>query len=548
MRISIGEIVGLAGLDCIYLTGEQAENNIVEHVGILQEGPEAQTRFDKVLLLAPTAAIPTKQVCQDLMRRGVTAIGLVGPECPQLPAALKTFGDESFFPILYFPSSGDLSFPAVKILNEIILRANTEAWRRRVIHGRFTHIAMSSGSLIDLATALYQLIGCPIAIYDMYNEQRILIPEGHPSLANLRLDTLPTEALKTGWQPFRIEATPERPFNLIITGIIVDKMTYGYLVVAEGGNRLQATELVAIDHAAIALALQLVKEKATQDAYQNLRNDLLDEILNAEVDDTARNNLILRSRSLGWDLERNYITIAFGIDGMERYYSKDVNRGSIPWRTCMEHCLKQIGDLARELDPNAIVAGHSDTIILLLRVEPAQSPQKMRQRLVKLASNIREAAVERLDGIGLSVGIGESTGSLLEIGPSYREAREALLYGRSIFGPGSIVPFSELGIYRLLLRFTQREDLEEFYQRTVGILVEFDAQQDSHLVPTLEALVANNGQMQKAAESFNIHYNTLKYRLQKIKELTGLDWHEAEGRLNLHIGLKLRQVIGNNNN
>ena len=82
MRISIGEIVGLAGLDCIYLTGEQAENNIVEHVGILQEGPEAQTRFDKVLLLAPTAAIPTKQVCQDLMRRGSLLLAWWGQSVP----------------------------------------------------------------------------------------------------------------------------------------------------------------------------------------------------------------------------------------------------------------------------------------------------------------------------------------------------------------------------------------------------------------------------------------------------------------------------------
>ena len=77
-----------------------------------------------------------------------------------------------------------------------------------------------------------------------------------------------------------------------------------------------------------------------------------------------------------------------------------------------------------------------------------------------------------------------------------------------------------IGYLPSLLRFTQREDLEEFYQRTVGILVEFDAQQDSHLVPTLEA-PANNGQMQKAAESFNIHYNTSNTGSRKLRNSPG---------------------------
>lgn len=544
MAIAIGEILKLKGCEgCIVLAGENGLDNVVEHVLILEEPAWEQGFLDKTIALSTTKNIPSSEQCRLLMRKGVTALAVIGPECPELSPENKTLSDQCFFPVLYIPGDNNLARYVAVILNEIVERGAAEAERRRSIHRRFTEVAVKAGSLTALATTLYQLIGKPVAIYDNHLEQRIVVPEGHPVLHGYSLD-LP-QPVNTAWQPIRLPANPpKQAVNLVVTAVVLGEEVYGYLVVAEGSGGLDATELVAIDHATIMAALELVREKATLEARQSLCNDLIDEILNSEVNDEVRKNLILRSRSLGWDLEQKYLAVALGIDGMERYYDdNDAGSGFVSWRSCVEKCLRIVAHKITTVDHKAIVASHSDMIILLSSVDPSQSYSHVRKKLVKTIAGVQKAVSAQVKGIGLTAGIGESVAELLDIGVSYQEAKEALVYGRATFGPGSVTCFDELGLYRLLFRFPKRNELEDFYRRTVGKIMENDEQEGSQLIATLEALVKNDGHMQKTAQSLFIHYNTLKYRLKRIAELTGQDWNKAEGRLNLHVGLKLRRIL-----
>ena len=106
--------------------------------------------------------------------------------------------------------------------------------------------------------------------------------------------------------------------------------------------------------------------------------------------------------------------------------------------------------------------------------------------------------------------------------------------------------FEDIGSYRLLLP-TLNEDpaeLERFFEETLGPLVAYDDQYDTELVRTLETFLEENGSVAATAGRLFTHRHTIRYRLERARELTGLDVTLSDGRERLSLGLKAMSVLG----
>jgi DNA-binding PucR family transcriptional regulator len=101
------------------------------------------------------------------------------------------------------------------------------------------------------------------------------------------------------------------------------------------------------------------------------------------------------------------------------------------------------------------------------------------------------------------------------------------------------------GTYRLLLRVmaSHPEEVQLLYDDTVAPLVGYDEQYCTDLVTTLQTYLANNCNMNATAAAVFAHRHTIAYRLERIKELTGLDPSDSEDRERLGLGLKALQMI-----
>jgi PucR C-terminal helix-turn-helix domain len=112
--------------------------------------------------------------------------------------------------------------------------------------------------------------------------------------------------------------------------------------------------------------------------------------------------------------------------------------------------------------------------------------------------------------------------------------------------PGTAVA-SELhgGTYRLLLRVmaSHPEEVQRLYDDTIAPLVGYDEQYRTDLVATLQTYLANNCNMNATAGAVFAHRHTIAYRLERVKELTGLDPSDSEDRERLGLGLKAHQMI-----
>ena len=87
------------------------------------------------------------------------------------------------------------------------------------------------------------------------------------------------------------------------------------------------------------------------------------------------------------------------------------------------------------------------------------------------------------------------------------------------------------------------EEIESFYEDTVASLVAYDEQYSSDLMGTLEAYLANDCNTNQTATAIHAHRHTVGYRLDRIRELSGLDPSRSEDRERLGLGLKAYRII-----
>jgi hypothetical protein len=129
----------------------------------------------------------------------------------------------------------------------------------------------------------------------------------------------------------------------------------------------------------------------------------------------------------------------------------------------------------------------------------------------------------------------------------HRSAAEALLAANVADARGiSALSFEETGAYRLLLPAMSEDpaELGRFYDETIAPLVAYDEQYETELVRTLESFLDADGNVAKTSERLFTHRHTIRYRLDRAKELTGLDVSSTDGRERLSLGLKAMRVLG----
>ena len=105
-----------------------------------------------------------------------------------------------------------------------------------------------------------------------------------------------------------------------------------------------------------------------------------------------------------------------------------------------------------------------------------------------------------------------------------------------------IIVFDQLGIFKILIQKNIYEEIERFYHETLDPLLQYDAKKGTELIRTLDAYFENNSNINRTSEVLFTHYNTVLYRMERIRAITGMDLNNPNDRLNLELALKVRKI------
>jgi len=162
----------------------------------------------------------------------------------------------------------------------------------------------------------------------------------------------------------------------------------------------------------------------------------------------------------------------------------------------------------------------------------------------RAAEAVRTELDTGLQGFNFVIGVSRPTSDPTDL---HRAGAEALLATNVAEARGlGGLPFEETGAYRLLLPAMSENsgELQRFHEETVAPLVAYDEQYETELVRTLESFLDADGNVAKTAETLYAHRHTIRYRLERVRELSGLDVGSSDGRERLSLGLKAMLVLG----
>lgn len=209
-----------------------------------------------------------------------------------------------------------------------------------------------------------------------------------------------------------------------------------------------------------------------------------------------------RAASLGWDLERPRAVLLASIDPPMTATSNPT-------------ALPTMAAAAREsLGEHAIVWTRSNAVAALLAPD-SDSPIERRA----IADRLRAILDQRVRSVTISVGVGRRVDHPRHLSRSFTEARRAVEVGRWVKGRHVTELFDELGLERLLSS-TPQEELELFVAETIGPLAEHDRTRGGDLIATLSIWLETRN-IAAAARRLDVHYNTLKNRLDRIEMVLG---------------------------
>jgi sugar diacid utilization regulator len=276
------------------------------------------------------------------------------------------------------------------------------------------------------------------------------------------------------------------------------------------------------------IASEVERLRAPDRASEAAQSAFLTALLQRKV--TDRGDIIARASELGADLGEGGAVV---VVRAHHFAPADED-----WRA---RVLAAAERAARSGAPGALAASHDEHVVVLL---PTSDDAALR----RVADAIGRELHASVHGFTFAIGHSRVAQDPVDL---YRAGNEALLAANVATGAASdddvaMLAFEDTGAYRLLLPAMSEDpaELQRFYEETVAPLVAYDDQYETDLVQTLETFFDADGNVAGTAARLFTHRHTVRYRLERVKDLSGLDVASTDGREKLGLGLKAMRVLG----
>jgi purine catabolism regulator len=408
--------------------------------------------------------------------------------------------------------------------------------RAHMIDARLMEVLLEDQSFDRLASVLATSLDCTTLI----EEVGVLHP--HTALAGADLVPEAGEALRDG----RVSARRQRPHpagrptlisNDFTTGMpgglaapaMLDGEPTGW-VSAYRAQPFDRFERRTVERAAIVMAALGQRERAEREVEWRLSREFFDQLL-ATTSGSNTDAIVDRGLHLGVDLRSPNIVLVFRSE--PETGDPDVGEAADARTT------RLISSVQRAVDASTsrgMAIARADHVVVLY---PASPPEEVDALIARLQDKMR--AVRGLER--LSIAVSTVCKDPFDYEPTYRAALTALSLGKPGAG-GRVVRVPELGVYALLLNARRPDELAEFATTTVAGLRQYDEQNSTDLVQTLKIYLEERGKLPATAARMFVHPNTVSYRLNRIRDITGGHPNEMDVALRFELAFMIERLAG----
>ena len=309
-----------------------------------------------------------------------------------------------------------------------------------------------------------------------------------------------------------------------------------YITITEENRELTELDYMAIENAIINLQYGFLSEFAQDEVKKKYQRDIVHNILNGLL---SSKEMTEAAAQLGMKESDTYRVVDFHTikKNVQRKYTKEQ--------------LQEVGVIVGELMyllPDALIYRNMDQIVMIQQVDSNQTELEYQKEMEGVEDVIQRSILYRKKDTDFQIGIGKSVEGYQRLKESYHEASRAIKYIdiiRLVTGDKnkSVVHYSNLGFFQIFGEIDDVTELERYIPETLKKLYLYDDEHKGELITTLQMYLRNNQSIKKTAGAMFVHYRTISYRLEKIKQISGINFDNANEVLAVSNGLIIYKML-----
>ena len=309
-----------------------------------------------------------------------------------------------------------------------------------------------------------------------------------------------------------------------------------YITITEENRELTELDYMAIENAIINLQYGFLSEFAQDEVKKKYQRDLIHNILNGLL---SSKEMTEAASQLGMKESDTYRVVDFHTikKNVQRKYTKEQ--------------LQEVGVIVGELMyllPDALIYRNMDQIVMIQQVDSDQTELEYQKEMEEIEEVIQRSILYRKKDTDFQIGIGKSVEGYQRLKESYHEASRAIKYIdiiRLVTGDKnkSVVHYSNLGFFQIFSKVDDMTELERCIPETLKKLYLYDDEHKGELITTLQMYLRNNQSIKKTAGAMFVHYRTISYRIEKIKQISGINFDNANEVLAVSNGLIIYKML-----
>lgn len=542
--ISMNSILRMEILqDAKLLAGTSGTDQIVTSVNVMVD-PNVVNLVSGGELLVSTAYAVRENLPQllelipQLKQRGVVALGLkFNSYINEIPQEILTLCDTLSFPLFEIPNRISFSQLITPIMTTIVNNQAQMLGDIYELQKALTATMLSGGGLQSIVQTLFDRFGNSIAIYnDFFSSFVLACSDRRRESITRRMEDL-VRVGSSGRETVSLMSSREVDnvdgliCNKIIIPIYSDKKKYGSIYIWEDNREITNVDLAVLEASTSLIALDMIKKISMYEMENNHKASFLDDLL--VHDEERQRKSLANAEYFDFDVDAEHRVAVI------RVLSGNSTIGNSSLYKTNNSIVNILRRVSRDSSIKVLFVNKCDSIVLVFEL-PVHEDGNYLQHLHSFV----DSAMNALEAEGIlsmvSIGMGRSYADATNLWKSFNEAGRAAACWN--IDDVRIHSYEDLGVYRFLSYEVLRPELVLFYNETLKVLVDYDHDRDSELVHTLSLYFRCGGNLKRLAEEMGVHYNTVAYRIQRIKELAHVSFDNADQMLNLQIALKIYEA------
>ena len=407
----------------------------------------------------------------------------------------------------------------------------------KITHDNFNIVTLknngSSYTVRDIIEFLSTMIGNPVALY--YSNLDCLISTNTDDSKLILSDEI---------QPYKPDFITKFQYMKQMKGNCVQYVVKigilneveSYITITEENRELTELDYMAIENAIINLQYEFLSVFTQNELKKKYQRDIIHNILNGLL---SPKEMAEAAAQLGMKESDTYRVVAFHTitKNVQRKYTKEQ--------------LHEVGVIEGELMqllPDALIYRNMDQIVMIQQVDSDQTELEYQKEMEEIEAVIQRIILYRKKAIDFQIGIGKSVKGYQRLKESYHEASRAIKYIdiiRLVTGDKnkSVVHYSNLGFFQIFGEIDDVTELERYIPETLKKLYLYDDEHKGELITTLQMYLRNKQSTRKTADAMFVHYRTISYRLEKIKQISGINFDNANEVLAVSNGLIIYKML-----